>query len=244
MPIDGGSVTVLIGNDCVAAHRCLESRFSPNPENSPDAVLTPFGWTLRGFCFEHLQFNKETSSSFLVRGLDWPTDALCLDDIILTEESKFFPGHPGSELCDSEGLMSMLRDHKEMLEFGFKYSMEDPIAYDIMCRKLQYRDGHCQLPLLWRNDAVKLPQSLSVALKRLDSLKRRLKKDLTLHSRYSEQMQTMIDRGYAERVPDHELQPPPRQWYIPHQPVLSAKKPDMVRVVYDCSSVSGDKSLQ
>ena len=137
----------------------------------------------------------------------------------------------------------MLRDHKEILEFGFKYSMEDPIAYDIMCRKLQYRDGHYQLPLLWRNDAVKLPQSLGVALKRLDSLKRRLKKDLILHSRYSEQMQTMIDRGYAERVPDHELQPPPRQWYIPHQPVLSAKKPDMVRVVYDCSSVSGDKSL-
>ena len=65
-PLDGGSVTVLIGNDCVAAHRCLESRFSPDPENSPDAVLTPFGWTLICFCFEHLQFNKEASSSFLV----------------------------------------------------------------------------------------------------------------------------------------------------------------------------------
>ena len=53
----------------------------------------------------------------------------------------------------------------------------------------------------------------------------------------------MIDRGYAERVPDQELQAPPRQWYIPHQPVLSAKKPDKVRVVHDCASVSGDKSL-
>ena len=97
-PTDGGSVTVLIGNDCVAAHRCLESRFSPDPENSPDAVFTPFGWTPRGFCFEHLQFNKETSSSFLVRGLEWPTDAQCFDDIFLTDEGEFFPGHPGSEL--------------------------------------------------------------------------------------------------------------------------------------------------
>ena len=112
-----------------------------------------------------------------------------------------------------------------------------------MRRKLQYRDGHYQLPLLWRNDAVKLPQSRSVALKRLDSLKRRLKKDLTLHSRYSEQMQAMIDCGYAERVPDHELQTPPRQWYIRHQPVLSAKKPDKVRVAHDCASICGDKSL-
>ena len=242
-PIDGDSATVLIGNDCVAAHRCLESRFSPDPENSPDAVLTPFSWNLRGFCFEHLQFNKKTSSSFLVRGFEWPTDAQCLDDIILIDEGDFFSGHPGSELCDPEELMSMLRDHKEMLEFGFKYSMEDPIAYKIMCRKLQYRDGHYQLPLLWRNDAVKLPQSRSVALKRLDSIKRRLEKDFILHSRYSEQMQAMIDCGYAERVPDHELQTPPRQWYIPHQPVLSAKKPNEVRVVHDCASIPGDKSL-
>ena len=53
----------------------------------------------------------------------------------------------------------------------------------------------------------------------------------------------MIDRGYAEKVPNHELQAPPRQWYIPHQPVLSAKKPDKMCVVYDCASVSADKSL-
>ena len=36
-------VTLLIGNDCVIAHRCLESRFPPNPESSPDAIQTPFG---------------------------------------------------------------------------------------------------------------------------------------------------------------------------------------------------------
>ena len=38
-----GSVTLLIGNDFVEAHRCMESCFSPDPQQSPDAVLTPFG---------------------------------------------------------------------------------------------------------------------------------------------------------------------------------------------------------
>ena len=33
-----GSVTLLIGNGFVEAHRCLESRFSPDPQQSPDAV--------------------------------------------------------------------------------------------------------------------------------------------------------------------------------------------------------------
>ena len=41
--INGGSVTMLIGNDFVEAHRCLESRFSSDPHGSPDAILTSFG---------------------------------------------------------------------------------------------------------------------------------------------------------------------------------------------------------
>ena len=50
LEIEGGSVTLLIENDCVAAHRCLESRFSPEPERSLDTVLTLFGLILRGVC--------------------------------------------------------------------------------------------------------------------------------------------------------------------------------------------------
>ena len=46
--IEGGTVTLLIGNDFATAHRCLDNRFSPKPDKGPDDVLTPFGWTLRG----------------------------------------------------------------------------------------------------------------------------------------------------------------------------------------------------
>ena len=46
--VDGSSVTLLLENDYAEAHRCTESRFSPSPFESPDAVLTQFGWMLRG----------------------------------------------------------------------------------------------------------------------------------------------------------------------------------------------------
>ena len=46
--LEDASVTLLIGNDYEKAYRCLESRFSPAPDKSPDAVLTPFGWMLLG----------------------------------------------------------------------------------------------------------------------------------------------------------------------------------------------------
>ena len=40
--IEGGSVTLVIGNDHAAAHRRYESRLSTDPQTSPDAVLTLF----------------------------------------------------------------------------------------------------------------------------------------------------------------------------------------------------------
>ena len=84
------------------------------------------------------------------------------------------------DLYDKEGFMKFLRDHQEMLEFGLKYSMEDPIAYNMMVRNLDYVEGHYQLPLLWRNDAEKLTDSREMALQRLKGLKRRLQRDKNL----------------------------------------------------------------
>ena len=46
--LEEGTVTLLIGNDNVYAHRCLECRFSPDPSKYPDAVRTPLGWLLKG----------------------------------------------------------------------------------------------------------------------------------------------------------------------------------------------------
>ena len=151
--VDRGSVTMLIGNDFVEAHRCLESRSSSDPFESPDAILTPFGWMLRGSQLQDNKFYKP-SSSFFVRGHVWPTDTCAFEDIVLTDEGESFLMHSDTDLCDKEGLMKLLRDHQELLEFGLKYLMENPIAYHLKVRRLVYDNGHYQLPLLWRNDAM------------------------------------------------------------------------------------------
>ena len=63
--MEKGSVTLLIGNDFVEAHRCLGSRFSPDPLQSPDAVLTLFGWLLRSTKLVNATTNLTTVSNFL-----------------------------------------------------------------------------------------------------------------------------------------------------------------------------------
>lgn len=55
--------------------------------------------------------------------------------------------------------------------------------------------------------------------------------------RYKEEMQHLVEAGYAERV----LYPSQREdsgkvWYLPHHPVLNPNKPEKVRIVFDCAA--------
>ena len=63
-------------------------------------------------------------------------------------------------------------------------SREDGILFQIMKDFMQQVDGHFQLPLLWRNKNMKLPNNIAMITKRLESLKRRLSKDKNLHEKY------------------------------------------------------------
>ena len=124
-----------------------------------------------------------------------------------------------------------------------RYSAEDVVAYDLMNKACTQVEGHFQLPLLWRNDAVVLPESLNMAKKRLSALKQRLKRDSSFKEMYCKEMQTLIEEGYAEAVPSEQLAPSSRVWYIPHHTVVNANKPGKVRVVYDCAARSHGTSL-
>ena len=57
-------------------------------------------------------------------------------------------------------------------------------------------------------------------------------------------VQNLITKGYAERMPDEQSSPQPRKlWYLPHHGVYQAKKPDKIRVVFDCSAWYRETSL-
>ena len=96
-------------------------------------------------------------------------------------------------------------------------------------------NGHFQLPLLWRHKNVFLPDNRAMAEKRLESLKRRLSKDESLHKKYAGVMQDYIEKGYAEKVRDDGKRNA-CTWFLPHHSVMNQKKPDKLRVVFDCAA--------
>ena len=50
----------------------------------------------------------------------------------------------------------------------------------------------------------------------------------------------IINKGYAEKVPQKI---PGKAWYIPHHGVYHPKKPEKIRVVFDCSAKFAGTSL-
>ena len=54
----------------------------------------------------------------------------------------------------------------------------------------------------------------------------------------------MIEKGYAEKVPDESLQTDASDaWYIPHHSIYHPKKPEKIRVVFDCCTKFRGTSL-
>ena len=84
-------------------------------------------------------------------------------------------------------------------------SVEDNKALTKIKQSLQRRDGHFQVRLPWQEDPPYLPNNKVMAEQRLDLLRKRLSKDKDLHEKYCSSIQDYLTKGYAEKVPENEL---------------------------------------
>ena len=93
-------------------------------------------------------------------------------------------------------------------------------------------------------DNIQLPDNKEQALLHLGKLCQRLKNDEKYHSDYIRFMSEIISNGYTETVPEKELDfKDGRVWYLQHHGVYNSKRPDKIRVVFDCSVVYKEESL-
>lgn len=102
-------------------------------------------------------------------------------------------------------------------------SVEDRHAVNIFERSIQLEEGHYTLDVPFRTRPPALPHYRDVAETRLLSLKRRLLRNDDLRETYCREMQSIIDKGYAEPV-TNVIGPVGATWYLPHHPVTHASK--------------------
>ena len=105
-------------------------------------------------------------------------------------------------------------------------SIEDKRFREILTKGLHKNvNGNWEAPLPFKSDDLSLPDNKGYCLRRLlnDS---NLKED------------------YASRVPDDQLSTEKgKAWFLPHFNVYHPRKPDQIRVVFDCSAVFENESL-
>ncbi|XP_070138802.1 uncharacterized protein, partial [Drosophila bipectinata] len=93
--------------------------------------------------------------------------------------------------------------------------------------------------LLWKDDEVRLPESYSMALRRLVNIERKMKRDVDFASAYIRIM------GYARRLEAQEVQrfQEGKVWYLPHFGVENPNKPGKIRLVFDAAAKVDGVSL-
>ena len=142
-------------------------------------------------------------------------------------------------VCNVDKLWNI--ENEGLVTDELSQSINDKKVLKLWNKEKKVVDGHYQLPIPWKED-VTVPSNFVVANSRLKSLKRNLlRKDL--FDRYNTEILKLIESGYAELVPPEEIQTPDKCWYLPHHGVVNDKKPEKLRVVFDCASKYCGESL-
>ena len=95
-------------------------------------------------------------------------------------------------------------------------------------------NGHFQADLPLKSEA-NFPSNKDQIYNQFLLTKKRLMKDETLFDEYSKFMNTMIDRGFVEKIPEHEIPANEGEsWYLPHHAVRHKKK-GKLRIVFNCA---------
>ncbi|KAK0142370.1 hypothetical protein N1851_019891 [Merluccius polli] len=201
-------VGLLIGYDC---SRALAPRqVITGRDDEPYGIKTDLGWSIVG------------NSSWVVKSTE--VTGLCHRVSV-----KEIP-----PLTPATVIRALEADFKDT-NVGEKSISQDDIQFMHLLneRILQNADGHLEMPLPFKT-RPHLPENKRLALVRLRQLKGKFEKNPKFKADYVKFMAGVFKDGDAERA---ENQPKEGNvWYIPHQGVYHPRKPEKIRVVFDCSA--------
>lgn len=109
-------------------------------------------------------------------------------------------------------------------------SIDDQKALQSVASSARLVDGHYELTVPWKGNQYCLPDNRLMALIRLNNLKQKLKRDESLRYKYVQAMRDHMRKGHVSLGSCE-----PRRWFLPHHPVINHKKPEKLRIVFDCN---------
>jgi len=202
-------VDILLGVNTPEAVKPLE--IVSGQWNEPYAVRSALGWTVNGPSSMDLKFKKKLCNATKV-----DTRIQAMLEKLYNEE--FLDGK------DSEAKSMSVNDQR------FMRKVESTVRKE---------GSHYVISLPFKEDGVLVPNNRKMAEDRAESLKRKMKKNLTFNQHYVKAMEELIEKGYVQRVENEDQE----SWLIPHHGVYHPRKPNKIRIVFDCSAKYSGFSL-
>ncbi|XP_028417981.1 uncharacterized protein LOC114542688 [Dendronephthya gigantea] len=227
-------IGLLIGCNCPKALK--PQKVIPGGEDDPYAVKTRFGWGIIGPTNTKWSASDEYSTCHRIVTREVGSARLA-DKFVLDTRPK--------EVINPKDINRMFElDFSEREREESALSREDRRFLEIVKNGICHQDGKYEIPLPFKDQTAKLPNNRSMAVNRLRPLKKRLESNAAYREDYLKFMQKVIDSGYAEKVPVQQRKVTDKPvWYIPHHGVYHPKKPNKIRVVFDCSAQFHGESL-
>ncbi|XP_063441925.1 uncharacterized protein LOC134722246 [Mytilus trossulus] len=189
------TVDMLIGLDYPDLH--YSYRDIRGKPGEPIARLTPLGWTCIGdpnSGQDQTLFNR----TYFARGQENRNN---LDNIV----RKFWE----------------IENVKTPSENVF-LSSDEKKALSKVEQSLEFKDGHYEVKVPWKDDTPSLPNNYNMALSRLANTEKRLNKDPSIAKVYTQTIEKYIEKGYVRKVSTKETVA--GKWYLPHFPVIRPDK--------------------
>ncbi|KAL0147545.1 hypothetical protein M9458_057146, partial [Cirrhinus mrigala] len=207
-PLLSREVSLLIGYTCPRA--LAPKQVILGKGNEPYAIHTDLGWSIVG---NSIPCNETDSASSLCHRIT---------------VKEIPPSTP------ADAIRALERDFKETDGKEKTVSQEDLVFLQKLEHGItQMENGHFEMPLPFK-ERPQMPNNRQLAETRLNQLKRKFMKDENYKRDYMNYMNDIIKRGDAEKTDDSG--PPGETWYIPHHGIYHPKKPERLRVVFDCSA--------
>ena len=202
-------VSILVGSNVPYAHIQQEVRV---PENSKGlfGCRYPLGWTVCGPC---------DLKSCAVASVNFVSVGHKSEDLV--ERFWELEGYGAEASNVDEGPMSI----------------EDMKAMKIINDTTRLTpDGHYEVGLLWKDDEPSLPNNRQMAERRAELLRRRLTKpgNEDLAAKYREVMQGYIDKGFARKLTEKELEKESDQLVPTNAPSCESKQARKVTCSIRC----------
>jgi hypothetical protein len=207
-----------------------------------------------------LPFNFVDAEVGLILGINSPEAIKCLEIVSTIENGPFASRHKlgwalngpltrehrhevfmhRTQVENTQNIESMLEemysyDFPDSKQDGIGFSVEDKMWKQRVDSSVTFQDGHYVIKLPFRSEDPVLPDNRNQAYQRIASTKRRLERNSKLHVEYTSYMKEMIEKDFAEKIPETELKREPgKSWYLVHHGVYHKEKGNL-RVVFNCS---------